>query len=215
MVTIIRRKMDFGIAGIIFSLLSMAVSARDLGTVGPVYGIAEESLLVSIEKQLKKSRQKGSWAELNQQMERTFTRTLENLPEHQAWSPATRARTRYFDPGVVLPADIRASDGQLLAAAGEKINPLNRVSWTRQLLFFDGRDPRQQAFVQRYLQTAASGRVKPVLVAGDLVALSAQWQRPLYYDQGGQLSARFQLEHVPALVFQEGERLRIDELPPD
>ena len=189
--------------------------AQNLGVVGPVYPVVEESLLVSIEKQLKKNQLNGSWAALNRQMERTFTATLKNLPDHQAWSPVTRARTRYFDPSIVLPADIRTPEGQLLAAAGEKINPLNRVSWTRQLLFFDGRDPRQQAFVQRYLQTPAANRVKPVLVAGDLVALSAQWQRPLYYDQGGQLSARFQLQQVPALVYQEGERIRIDELPPD
>ena len=38
------------------------------------------------------------------------------------------------------------------------------------------------------------------------------WQRPVYYDQHGLLTAKFGIRQVPALVSQEGMRLRIDEL---
>jgi conjugal transfer pilus assembly protein TraW len=38
------------------------------------------------------------------------------------------------------------------------------------------------------------------------------WRRPVYYDQQGQLVEKLGIRHVPALVSQEGRRLRIDEI---
>jgi conjugal transfer pilus assembly protein TraW len=38
------------------------------------------------------------------------------------------------------------------------------------------------------------------------------WQIPVYYDQAGLLTRRLGIVQVPALVSQEGPRLRIDEL---
>ena len=38
------------------------------------------------------------------------------------------------------------------------------------------------------------------------------WHIPVYYDQQGRLTRRLGIKQVPALVSQEGLRLRIDEL---
>ena len=38
------------------------------------------------------------------------------------------------------------------------------------------------------------------------------WRQPVYYDQLGLLTRRLGITKVPALVSQEGLRLRIDEL---
>ena len=38
------------------------------------------------------------------------------------------------------------------------------------------------------------------------------WGVPVYYDQQGRLTQRLGIAQVPALVSQEGRRLRIDEL---
>ena len=38
------------------------------------------------------------------------------------------------------------------------------------------------------------------------------WRIPIYYDQHGLLTRRLGIAQVPALVSQEGLRLRIDEL---
>ena len=40
-----------------------------------------------------------------------------------------------------------------------------------------------------------------------------RWRRPVYYDQQGVLTTRLGIRQVPALVTQDGRRLRIDELP--
>ena len=39
-----------------------------------------------------------------------------------------------------------------------------------------------------------------------------KWKSSVYFDQGGKLIKRFSIAQVPAIVRQEGKRLRIDEL---
>ena len=91
------------------------------------------------------------------------------------------------------------------------IEPLEVVSLSRYLLFFDARDPRQVGRA-RQLMASYQGRVKPILVGGSYLELMKSWRIPIYYDQHGLLTRRLGINHVPALVSQEGLRLRIDEL---
>ena len=42
--------------------------------------------------------------------------------------------------------------------------------------------------------------------------LMRRWQRPVFYDQQGNLTTKLGIRQVPALVTQDGRRLRIDEL---
>ena len=56
------------------------------------------------------------------------------------------------------------------------------------------------------------GKVKLILTGGSYLDLMRLWRRPVYYDQHGQLVEKLGIRHVPALVSQEGKRLRIDEI---
>lgn len=56
------------------------------------------------------------------------------------------------------------------------------------------------------------GQVKAILTAGSYLDLMKAWRTPVYYDQQGVLTRRLGIEQVPALVSQEGKRLRVDEL---
>ena len=97
--------------------------------------------------------------------------------------------------------------------AGTRFNPLDAVSLSSYWLFFDARDARQvkqaDALIRHY-----AGRVKPILTAGDYPEVARQWQRRVFYDQYGLITRRLGITQVPALVSQEGERLRIDEMLP-
>ena len=94
---------------------------------------------------------------------------------------------------------------------GTKVNPLDYLGWNTYLLFVDGRDQKQLDLTKRI--TAASDKpVKLVLVAGEPLNLMRKWKKQVYYDQGGILTRRFAITRVPAMVRQEGRRLRIDEL---
>ena len=59
---------------------------------------------------------------------------------------------------------------------------------------------------------APGGGIKPILTGGSYLDLMKSWRIPVYYDQHGVLTRRLGIAQVPALVSQEGWRLRIDEL---
>jgi conjugal transfer pilus assembly protein TraW len=112
---------------------------------------------------------------------------------------------------MITDRDITDATGKILYPRGTRVNPLDYIGWNKYLLFVDGRDEKQLAFSKKII--AASDRpVKLVLVAGAPLELMRKWKTQVYYDQGGTLTKRFAITQVPAIVRQEGKRLRIDEL---
>ena len=124
---------------------------------------------------------------------------------------ATTARSFYYDPTLVLDRNVVDDQGRVLFAAGTRRNPLEVVALSKRLLFFDARDPRQVRQARRLIEVHG-GRVKPILVGGSYLDLMKAWRVRVYYDQNGTLTRQLGIAQVPALVSQEGLRLRIDEL---
>lgn len=194
----------------LFLVMSLAY-ALDAGVIGPTYEIAEPHLLQFIEARL---RQKEASGELRRLQEEARKRGVDAVrhPEPVAGLSATRTkRSFYYDPTYTLDRNIQDAQGRLMFAAGTRANPLDIVSLPKRLLFFDARDPRQVAQARRLI-AQYDGRVKPILTGGSYLDLMQAWQLPVYYDQLGLLTRRLGIRQVPALVSQEGKRLRIDEL---
>jgi len=188
-----------------------SAQALDLGTIGPTYRIEEPHLLADIERRLLDKERTG---ELRRLMDEARTRGVDavRFPEPVSGVQVTsRARTFYFDPTFTLDRNLVDAQGRLMFAAGIRKNPLEIVSLSKRLLFFDARDARQ---VTRARQLIASngGRVKPILTGGSYLELMKAWRTPIYYDQQGLLTRRLGIRQVPALVSQEGRLLRIDEI---
>ena len=55
-------------------------------------------------------------------------------------------------------------------------------------------------------------RAKPILTRGSPVELIEAWGTWVYFDQGGYLVERFGIEALPAIVSQDGARLRVEEI---
>jgi conjugal transfer pilus assembly protein TraW len=91
------------------------------------------------------------------------------------------------------------------------VNPLDIVSLSRHLFFFDARDAGQLARAREVLERY-QGKVKLILTGGSHLELARKWKQPIYYDQQGALTGKLRIRQVPALVSQEGRRLRIDEI---
>lgn len=185
--------------------------AADLGTLGPTYGIAEPHLLEFIQQRLRDKQRSG---ELQQLMLEARARGIDAVryPAPVPGLHATEtARSFYVDPSFTLDRNIVDAQGRLLFAAGTRKNPLDVVSLSRQLLFFDARD-RRQVERARELMARHDGKVKPILTGGSYLDLMKAWRMPVYFDQQGTLTRRFGIRQVPALVSQEGRRLRVDEV---
>ncbi len=200
-------------APLVLSLMLGAAGARamDLGVIGPTYEISEPHLLQMIEQRLRAKERSGELGRLEAQVRERGIATVKNPPPVTGLRPTDTMRTFYFDPSFTLDHNIFGPQGELLFAAGTRKNPLEVVSLSRHLLFFDARDPRQVGRA-RQLIALYQGRVKPILVGGSYLDLMQSWHLPVYYDQQGLLTRRLGITQVPALVSQEGLRLRIDEL---
>jgi conjugal transfer pilus assembly protein TraW len=191
--------------------LSVTAHAQDLGVVGPVYPIAEVSLLEVILAKLREAEGSGRLAALERDAKANVIRAIEAPTPVNSVTKTTRARTFHVDPSLVVPYAITDAEGKVIVAPGTRVNPLDTVSLSKQLLFFDARDARQvnraQAIVDEH-----QGKVKLILTGGSYLDLMRRWKRPVYFDQHGQLVERLGIRHVPALVSQDGKRLRIDEI---
>ena len=189
-------------------IAAQPVAAKDLGVRGATWPVAEPDLLVEIEARLIEMQRSGELARLEEEARIRTRRQLEEPEPVPGIAPATEERSRPFDPAIVVAQDIRTADGILIAAAGTRVNPLERVGLTRDLIFVDGRREAEIAWA------LAHGRpAKVVLLAGRPLDLMRRHRRPFFFDTGGRLAARFGIAATPTLVERDGARLRLTEIP--
>lgn len=185
--------------------------ADDLGVIGPTYPIREPHLLQWIEQSLQEKVRSGELQRLQEQARARAVEEVRNPQPLPGISSATSARTYYYDPGFTLSEPVRDDKGRVLFPAGTRKNPLEIVSLSKHLLFFDARDARQVDGARKLIDHYR-GKVKPILVGGSYLQLMKNWRIPVYFDQQGRLVSKLGIAQVPALVSQEGMRLRIDVL---
>lgn len=185
--------------------------AADYGKIGTTYEVTEPDMLEWIEKRVAEKVASGEAHRYQQQQAEKIKRKLLNPEPLGSVTRASRNRTQYYDPTFTVDENVTDDRGQILVAAGTTINPLDRVGLSRPLVFFDARDKNQVAFAKRYLDSR-EGLAKPILVGGSYFELMKKWDTPVYFDQQGALIRKLGIQHVPAIVSQEGKRLRIDEI---
>lgn len=199
-------------AMLLFSLSPIA-HAEELGVVGPTYDIAEPDLLEVIQSRLGRMEKTGELARKQGEYRDHVVGAIEKPKPVPGLKATTAKRTYFIDPTWTLDRDIRSADGALLFARGLKVNPLDHTSLREKLVFFDGRDRRQVSFAKQLLRNQDRA-VKPIMVAGEPLNLMRDWKRQVFYDQGGTLVRRLGIRQVPAVVIQDGKRLRVDEVIP-
>ena len=157
-------------------------SALDVGVIGPVYPIEESHLLDFIRNRLQERERTGELRKLEEQARARGIEAVRNPSPVPGANAGKTARTFYYDPTFALDRNLLDERGSLLFPAGTQKNPLEVVSLSKHLLFFDARDKRQVNRA-RELVTFYDGRVKPILVGGSYLDLMKAWQTPVYYDQ--------------------------------
>lgn len=188
-----------------------AAHATDLSPLGPVYPIHEPHLLQQIEQRLRAQQRSGELQQRQAAASARASALLQQPPPVTGLRTTRTARSFHFDPSITLDRNLLGARGEVLFAAGSRHNPLNIVSLSQPLLFFDARDARQVKQA-RALFDHHQGRLMPILTGGAYLALMQRWQTAVYFDQHGRLTRRLGITQVPALVSQDGARLRIDEL---
>ena len=190
-----------------------ASSGAQSHALGPTYPIAEPDLLKDIERVLKEKEKSGELAKLQKQALERSTHSAMNPRAVEGLTRTRQARTFFFDPSIVANQRITTPEGRVLVEAGQRVNPLDQMAMSQQLVFFDARDPDQVSKAQALI-AKAGGRAKPILTAGSYIDLQKRWGKPVFFDQSGTLVRKFGISQVPALVAQQGRLLRIDEVMP-
>ncbi len=189
----------------------LAATAVRAETVGPTYPILEPDMLKEIERTLREKEKSGELAKLQQDAIRRSEQSATSPKPVDGVRRTQDPRTYYFDPTVVANRRVTTPDGKVIVEPGQRYNPLDQVSLPQWLIFFDGRDPAQVRKAELLLRQA-EGKAKPILIGGSYIDIQKRWQRPVFFDQSGVLVRKFGIKQVPAVVTQEGKRLRIDEL---
>lgn len=188
----------------VFFGLNNTVLATDFGKQGNNFPVKEEGFIAMIQRKLK-----SLDINAHQEQMRTHAKKAVEEPQRVAGiARATKTTSHSYDPSYTITQDVVLPCGKLLYVVGETINPLGSMSWDGKLLFIDGRDKEQVQWVQE--QTA--DRNKIVLVAGRPLELEEELQQPVYFDQAGELTTKFNIVHVPTIVEQEGKYLKITEI---
>lgn len=207
----VRRAVE--IAGVA-ALLSLGMSsgpliASDHGTVGQTFPIIEPDLLATIEARLKRLESTGEIDRMNATFAKRAEARIRRPKPVAGISPATEARKWIYDPTITIDHDVRDQKGNLIAARGHSVNPLDFVTMRQELVFIDGDDKAQMAWAtSRYTDLKA----KLILVNGSPIDEMTRAKRRFYFDQEGRLTAKFGIRHTPAVAAQDGRVVRLDEI---
>lgn len=200
------------IAAVVVALTCSSLWAEELGQIGPVYAIGEESALDTIMARLKEKERTGELKRIQQAAIKRSVASVKN-PKPVSGLASVRERTqRLLDPTVTYDRAVTADDGRIVVPAGARVNPLLITGLTKRLVFFDGRD-RSQAEAVRLMVAQGGNKVKPILVAGSWFDMSKAWKTQVYFDQQGKLSERFGVKAVPTVISQQGQMLLVQEIP--
>ncbi len=181
----------------------------DLGTMGDIGEIAEIDLLEEIKRRMAAI----DWKQKQRQAITRFweQQKFEDLPTTQS------DRDRSVDLTITAPRDLTAPNGQLIIRAGQTVNPLDKMPFGLCLKVFDATVPAQVELIRQLSCQDKQARVMYLATSlprqdgwDSLKRLETALQAPVYL-LTRDVRSRFQLQQVPAIVEQAGNRLLVRE----
>jgi conjugal transfer pilus assembly protein TraW len=185
--------------------------AENIGVIGEVYPIAEEDFLTFIKNRITLIQKSGEWQLLENQFKENVKKHILRPTPIQTITHASTTRSWNYDPSITIPYDLKDATGRIITPAGTTVNPLKAISLSKILIFFDGDDEKEKAWVKK-VDEGYHGKTKLILINGSISDNEKYFQKPIYFDQQGKLVNKFNIQHVPAIVQQNGLMLKISEV---
>jgi conjugal transfer pilus assembly protein TraW len=194
---------------LLFLSLIMASDIARAHVIGPVYPIVEENAIEVILRKLHRKAASGELKALQREIKNRALHSLIHLKPH--YLPKVLHYSKWLiDPSVHYTKALKTPDGKVIITPNTRINPLNYITLSKELVFFDGRDQAQCQFVKKLL---SSRRIKPILTAGSWLDLTKDLKTQVYFDQQGELIKRFGIRATPSIVRQQNQYLLLEEIP--
>lgn len=187
----------------------------DLGSYGPVTHISEPDLIEVMKRRVMEI----DWDEKRENAIASYWEKYQfnHLP------PATASRTRSIDPSVYITEDIVTPDGQVVAHAGDVINPLAMRRFTQVIVVFDPLSNQFGKQLQEAIEEAKdrSGAVRVTYIATRMDRDKGWASYEEVANEVGEhiyiltpdVMNRFQIEKTPSIVMAEQGMFVVEELP--
>jgi conjugal transfer pilus assembly protein TraW len=185
--------------------------SKDLGVYGQAFNIKEIDLLEQIENKLKYLESTGKIAEHQNAISKKAKESIERPNEVTGIIDTDQERVFYYDPSIILDEDLTDDKGEVFYKKNTLINPLDYVPFTKTMVFFNG-DAKQQAQWALDKHKTTLGNAILVMTKGAPIKQSDEWGITVYFDQMGLITKKLGIRQVPAIVTQEGNRLKIEEV---
>lgn len=183
--------------------------AVDHGQMGEAWPIAEPDLLAVIRARLETAKATGKLDELNARFAERVKAKVQRPTPVAGIAFAIEDRRWEYDPTVAIEQDVRDHKGNLIAAAGQRINPLDTIALKQKLVFINGDRAEEVSWA---MAQGDDLKAKVIMVRGSPFDLMKKNQRRFYFDQEGSLTGKFGIEHTPASVEQNGRILIVREI---
>ena len=192
------------------TVVTLPAGAKELGTIGHLFPIAEPDLLTFIGQRLQGMKDSGEMDRLQREAEARVKAHAVRPAPVAGLSPAKADHSFRYDPTFTVQETVRDMRGNVIARAGDKVNPLDKVAFSETLYFIDGDNPTQLAWVKQ--QLSGQQHFKVILVNGNIRDSSLALDEPVYFDQYGTLTTKFGFEHTPVRITRDGRWLKVEEV---
>ena len=184
--------------------------SENLGIVAKTYPITEPDMIEWIKQRATTMMENGQWYTIQQQAIANVKNKINNPTPVEGITDAVADKTWYYKPMIEVKQNLTDGNGRIIAKAGV-YNALRYKPFDMQLLFINGNNKKQVNWAIK--QNHKDGlRTKIVLTQGSFMDLDKKHKVWFYYDQSGKYTQKLNITHVPAIVVQDGEQLKISEL---
>lgn len=184
--------------------------ADDLGTYGKIYPISEPDMIDWIKNKAADMVKSGQWQQIQNKAITDAKEKINHPTPVSGISDAQITKTWYYAPMVNLKENLTDTQGHVIAKAGN-YNALRYKPFDIQLLFINGNNPKQVEWALAK-NSESDIRTKIVLTQGSFMELDKKNKVWFYYDQNGKYTQKLNIKHVPAIVKQAGDQLKITEI---
>ena len=169
---------------------------------GEIFAIEEDDFRSFIYKRLEYLNKTGAFKKFEKETIKRVSQSV-NRPKPLSLSASSKSYSYHVSPEIILNQDIRLPSGELVAAKGTRVNPMNKVHYQAALLFFNADDENQVRWIKRHQNDY--GQSKLILTSGDIKETSQLLGR-VYFDQEGVITQKLNIKHIPAIATQEGNQ---------
>lgn len=193
---------------ILVSFFTSAYS-ENLGIIGKTYPISEPDMIEWIQQRASAMMKNGQWDQMQKRVIANTKNQIENPIPVLGISDAEKTKSWNYQPMIQLKKDLTDTQGHVVAKAGN-YNALRYKPFDVELIFINGNNTKQVAWALKKIKQNKV-RTKIILTQGSFIKLAKKYETWFYYDQHGKYSQKLNITHVPALVKQDGDSLKITE----